>query len=56
MMNQKFIDGSTLLGVALSLFGIGAIIPMLWQKLVMYICCFIYLIFAVIAFFAEKKD
>jgi len=53
-LNQQFMDGSTLLGVALSLFGIGFIVPMLWQKLVMYSCFFIYLIFALIAFFQKK--
>jgi len=56
MINQRFVDGSTLLGVALSLFGIGTIVPMLWQKQIMYGCFFIYLLFANIAFFVKKKD
>ena len=49
-MQKSFIDGSTLLGVSLSLFGIGTIVPGLWQKLIMFASWGYYLIFSIIAF------
>lgn len=49
-MKKSFVEGSTLLGVALSLFGIGTIVPLLWQKLIMFGCCFVYLTFSIKGF------
>ncbi|MBI2629256.1 hypothetical protein HYW74_04180 [Candidatus Pacearchaeota archaeon] len=52
-ITPTFVNGSTLLGVALSLFGIGFIVPKSWQKVIMFSCAFIYLIMANLAFFAK---
>ena len=53
-MDQRIVNGATLLGTAVSLFGIGTIVPMLWQKLVMFGSFLVFLIFAIIAFFEKK--
>lgn len=56
MINQQFMNGSSLLGVALSLVGIGFIVPTLWQKYIMFACFFLYIIFAIIAFFSAVSN
>lgn len=53
-MDQRIINGATLLGTALSLFGIGTIVSALWQKCVMFGSFFIFLIWAIIAFFEKE--
>ena len=55
MLNKEFIEGSTLLGVALTLFGVGFIVPDFSVKCVMFICFSLYMIFASIAFIPRKK-
>jgi len=53
-MDQRVTNGATLLGTALTMFGIGTIIPTFWQKLVMFGSCFVFLVFAIIAFFERE--
>lgn len=49
-ISQGFIDGSTLMGVALTMFGVGSIVQTLWQKLSMFGLSFIWLIISIFAF------
>jgi hypothetical protein len=55
MVTERFIDGSTLLGVSLTMFGVGTIVQGLWQKLIMFTFSFAWLIIAYIAFVSKKK-
>jgi hypothetical protein len=36
-MKQEHLDGLNLIGVALTIFGVGFIVPLAWQKAVMFI-------------------
>ena len=54
-MDQRIVNGSTLLGTALTMFGVGTIVPLYWQKIVMFGGCYVFIIFSTEAFF-EKKD
>jgi hypothetical protein len=53
-MDRRIIDGTTLLGTAIGLFGIGTIVQSPWQQIVMFGSFFIFLIFSIIAFFEKK--
>lgn len=55
-ITQEFVSGSTLLGVAVSLFGLGFILPSgSWQQMIMFGCGFLYLIFSNIVFWFKKR-
>ena len=49
-LSSQFVDGSTLIGVALSMFAVGIIVPTLWQKSIMFGLFFLYLILSYIKF------
>lgn len=54
-MNQQLINGATLLGTSLTMFGIGFILPEIWQKRSMFFSGFVFLGFSMIAFFEKDK-
>ena len=52
-IDQQVINGATLLGTSLTMFGIGYVIPDLAGKLIMFGSCVVFLVFAIIAFFEK---
>jgi threonine/homoserine/homoserine lactone efflux protein len=52
-ISHRFVDASSLVGVALAMFGTGTIITSLNSKLIMFALSFLYLFLATIKFFEK---
>jgi hypothetical protein len=53
-MDKRIIDGSSILGTALTLFAVGFILPNLWQSIVLWGACFYFLFLSVRVFWSKK--
>lgn len=54
-INQSFINGTTVLGTSLALFGIGQAAVTNGWKIALEICSIIYFIFAILAFLSKNE-